>query len=70
MLKRLDTRPADAIARDGRDRLLAASDWTQMPDASLSDVARAEWAAYRQALREVPQQPDFPLSINWPAKPE
>lgn len=34
-----------------RDRLLAASDWTQTADAPVDKTA---WAAYRQALRDFP----------------
>jgi Phage tail assembly chaperone protein len=34
-----------------RDRLLAQSDWTQLPDAP---VDRQAWADYRQALRDFP----------------
>lgn len=34
-----------------RDRLLIASDWTQVADAP---VDQAAWAAYRQALRDFP----------------
>lgn len=34
-----------------RDRLLAQSDWTQLPDAT---VDKAAWATYRQALRNFP----------------
>jgi hypothetical protein len=34
-----------------RDRLLAESDWTQLPDAP---VNRQAWADYRQALRDFP----------------
>jgi hypothetical protein len=34
-----------------RDRLLAASDWTQVSDAP---VDRQAWADYRQALRDFP----------------
>ena len=37
--------------RAHRDRLLAASDWTQVPDAP---VDRQAWADYRQALRDFP----------------
>lgn len=37
--------------RNHRDRLLAASDWTQLPDAP---VDRQAWADYRQALRDFP----------------
>jgi hypothetical protein len=34
-----------------RDRLLAESDWTQLPDSSADKQA---WADYRQALRDLP----------------
>lgn len=37
--------------RSIRDRLLAASDWTQLPDAPVDKVA---WATYRQNLRDFP----------------
>ena len=39
------------IMRSIRDRLLAASDWTQLPDAPVDKTA---WATYRQALRDFP----------------
>lgn len=37
-----------------RDTLLAASDWTQMPDSPLTAEQRAAWATYRQQLRDAP----------------
>lgn len=40
--------------RSQRDQLLAQSDWTQMPDSPLPDEIKAAWAAYRQALRDLP----------------
>lgn len=52
--------------RAERDRLLAASDWTQVADAPVDQVA---WAAYRQALRDIPQQDGFPRDVAWPEKP-
>lgn len=42
--------------RAERDRLLRDSDWAMLPDAPLTAEQRAEWAAYRQALRDLPQQ--------------
>ena len=36
-----------------RNGKLEASDWTQMPDAPLTDAQKNEWAVYRQALRDV-----------------
>ena len=48
-----------------RNAKLAASDWTQLPDAP---VDAAEWAEYRQALRDVTDQAD-PFNIVWPTAP-
>ncbi len=39
------------IMRSIRDGLLAASDWTQLPDAPVDKTA---WATYRQNLRDFP----------------
>lgn len=40
--------------RDKRNRKLKDCDWTQMPDCQLSAEKKAEWATYRQALRDIP----------------
>jgi hypothetical protein len=42
-----------------RNKLLAESDWTQMPDVTLTAKQKTDWLAYRQALR------DFPNAIDW-----
>ena len=55
-----------ASARSQRDTLLTQTDWTQVADAP---VDKAAWAAYRQALRDIPQQIGFPTTITWPVKP-
>ena len=59
--------PTAEEIRTERDRLLTASDWTQVADAP---VDQAAWATYRQALRNIPQQATFPHSVVWPVKPE
>jgi hypothetical protein len=59
------TKQANQIRAD-RDKLLAASDWTQVLDAT---VDQAAWAAYRQALRDIPQQSGFPENVIWPVAP-
>jgi hypothetical protein len=51
-----------------RRRKLAATDWTQGVD--IAPEVREQWAAYRQALRDIPQQPGFPYDISWPEPPE
>jgi hypothetical protein len=49
----------ETMMRHHRDRLLAESDWTQLPDATCD---RQAWATYRQTLR------DFPAT--WTTGPE
>jgi hypothetical protein len=51
-----------------RNQLIAASDWTQLPDNGLSDARRAEWAAYRQALRDITNNVDI-NNVVWPQQP-
>jgi hypothetical protein len=53
--------------RDVRDLKLAECDWTQASD--VPQATKDKWSAYRQALRDVPQQSGFPLDIVWPTKP-
>lgn len=56
----------DEIAKK-RNELLLASDWTQLSDAPLP--TKSAWTAYRQALRDITLQPDYPQTIVWPIKP-
>jgi len=55
-------------ARALRDELLAKTDWTQVDDSPISNVIKSQWATYRQALRDVPAQTQFPWIIEWPVK--
>jgi hypothetical protein len=57
---------AAAEVRTERDAKLTESDWTQVVDAPVDQVA---WATYRQALRDIPEQAGFPNTINWPTEP-
>ena len=41
---------------DKRNSKLRDSDWTQIPDSPLTAEKKAEWAAYRQALRDIPNK--------------
>ena len=36
----------------------------------LKQLLHSDWAAYRQALRDLPQQEGFPFVINWPEAPD
>ena len=61
---------AGQTARTMRDNLLRACDHRMMPDYPCGEASRAAWAAYRQALRDVPQQEGFPDAIEWPQAPD
>lgn len=56
------------VVRGNRNRRLYLSDWTQLPDAPLTAEKKAEWATYRQALRDITNQED-PFNISWPIEP-
>ena len=55
--------------RTNRDRLIQETDWTQTIDCPLSDETKAEFVAYRQALRDIPQTYNDPDLVAWPEKP-
>ena len=55
-----------------REYLLVQCDWTQLPDSPLTDEKKAEWATYRQVLRDYPANnvgaTDFD-ALTWPTLP-
>ena len=58
-----------AYLRHVRDLLMGLTDWTQAADAPLTDEQREAWAAYRQALRNLPQAYSGEGPIPWPTAP-
>ena len=64
------------IIRTDRDSELKASDWTQLADSPLTAEKKAEWATYRQALRDFPSNhTSVTYTLDgtdtaWPTKPE
>ena len=61
------------ILRLKRDALLTESDWTQVNDSPLTDANKAEWATYRQTLRDLPSQYSDNDNINdvvFPTQPD
>ena len=54
------------VERATRDSLLKETDHFALSDVTMTDAMRT----YRQALRDVPQQSEFPNTITWPTKPE
>ena len=58
-----------AEAREKRNALIAETDYMAMPDYPLDAERKAAVLAYRQALRDIPEQAGFPRQIDWPVKP-
>lgn len=56
-----------------RNAMLKQSDWTQLADVSLTEASKAEWAAYRQQLRDITDTLPNPIPENyrptWPIQP-
>lgn len=48
---------------------LLFSDWLKFFQ-QIAQMLTGDWAKYRQALRDIPQQEGFPFNITWPDKPE
>lgn len=75
LVKKLnDDEIAEIEAKNGNRILLQrleelrASDWTQLPDSPLSSEKKAEWAAYRQAWRDITISENYPFGVL-PVKP-
>lgn len=74
LLRELAARPAPegdrlAYMRHVRDLLMGLTDYTQANDSPLSETQRAAWAAYRQALRDLPSVYTGEGPIPWPVAP-
>lgn len=54
-----------------RDRLLAETDWIVIKAQEAGSLVSPEWAAYRQALRDITNHVNFPhlAEEDWPVKP-
>ena len=78
-----DEQTAADAARALRNRLLDLSDKEMSLDrlgldtsstfafiTSLGKIFSGEWAVYRQALRDLPQQEGFPFDITFPVLPD
>ena len=57
------------IIKNHRGQLLSACDWTQLPDAPLTEIERLSWQQYRQALRDLPQTYPNPIDVIFPEQP-
>lgn len=69
----LDFEAVMAQVRVIRYLKISSCDWTQLDDVPMTAEKKAEWAAYRQQLRDfpatVPPTCDDPDSLVWPTPP-
>lgn len=56
------------IVRGERDYLLAQTDYTDLPHTPITQTCHNNFLTYRQALRDITNQPD-PYNIIWPTIP-
>lgn len=63
-----DATQAESV-RNQRDQLLKDTDWRVIKALESNIPQDFDWAAYRQALRDVPSQAGFPWNIQWPVEP-
>ena len=63
--------PHEQINRSRREEELYTTDWTQIADCPLSESKKAEWAVYRQALRDLTSHSNWPEleEEDWPTQP-
>lgn len=78
-----DKQAAADAARALRNKLLELTDKEMSLDrlgldtsstfaflSSLGNIFAGQWAVYRQALRDIPQQEGFPFDITFPVSPD
>lgn len=58
----------DIQAKIKRNKLLKECDWIVLPD--VINPKKEEWILYRQYLRDITEQENYPYEINWGEKPE
>jgi hypothetical protein len=69
---KLDLDAMQQEIRAKRAFLLSKTDWTQLPDASISEELKQSYKVYRQQLRDITDQLSKVQSINevqWPEPP-
>jgi hypothetical protein len=55
--------------RAKRDQLLAETDWIVAKSYEQQSLVPSAWVKYRQELRDITLQDNFPYEIVWPDKP-
>lgn len=58
-----------------RKNILESTDYTQLPDAPLTEEKKQEWSIYRQQIRDMTELPENQnvndvSEVIWPVRPE
>lgn len=63
--------PSEEEIKHRRNVYLEKSDIYVLPDRwdTYTNEERSAWSTYRQALRDIPQQSEYPSIISWPQPP-
>lgn len=64
------TEEVAARVRSQRDAMIAETDYLMTSDYPISEEDKALVEAYRQALRDIPEQEGFPSEVQWPVAPQ
>jgi hypothetical protein len=56
--------------QDKRIQLLTSSDWVVIKAMDQGTQVPEAWRTYRQQLRDITQQPGYPLTVTWPEPPQ
>lgn len=66
----LDNEPSEEEkVRIERNELLSSTDWIVVKHVDLGQSVPQEWSEYRQALRDITEQAEFPDNVDWPTEP-
>lgn len=57
------------VIRTARNQDLSASDYAAMPDYPMEESDKSVFLAYRQGLRDIPDQGSDPDAVVWPPVP-
>jgi hypothetical protein len=60
---------AAKAVKDKRTELLTDSDWVVIKALDQGTPIPQDWQTYRQTLRDITLQPEFPYNVVWPVKP-
>ena len=70
-LQSIDNAAFAKMIKEDRNKELFRTYWNQLPLGPLSYSKKAEWATYRQTLRDLPTNSNWPnlQEGDWPAEP-